>query len=186
MFAPLRSYTPLLVGLLLLLPACTSKPPTVEEQVTALGEIDFNFHVKPILSKNCFQCHGPDGSTREAELRLDVPESAYDSRDSIAAIVPGHPEESLVYQRITERDPESVMPPPESHKTLSDLDIAIIKEWITQGAVYKKHWAFIPPEQPELPTTKMQRWPENEIDYFVLSMLERNGIKPVLVPIQIH
>ncbi|MEM7003353.1 MAG: DUF1549 domain-containing protein, partial [Pseudomonadota bacterium] len=109
---------------------------------------------------------------------MDTPDGAYAARDTVAAITPGNLAKSLVYDRITESDPEAIMPPPESHKTLSELEIGIIKAWIEQGGVYKKHWAFIPPVQPDLPTTKVQRWPENEIDYFVLSMLERNGIKP--------
>lgn len=179
MFALVRNYTPILLAVIAILaPACSSSPPTVEEQIAALGEIDFNFHVKPILSKNCYQCHGPDESTREADLRLDIPEGAYAVRDSAVAIEPGNPGKSLVTERITELNPEEIMPPPESHKSLSELEIGIINAWIEQGAVYKEHWAFIPPVRPDLPTTRMQRWPENEIDYFVLSMLERNGIKP--------
>ena len=178
MFAHFRYLPSLLVALAVLMPACSNQEPSVEEQVEALGEIDFNFHVKPILSQNCYQCHGPDPSTREANLRLDTPEGAYSARDSFPAITPGNLERSLLFGRITDPDPEAIMPPPSTHKSLSKLDIAIIKAWIDQGAIYKEHWAFIPPVQPALPTAKLQRWPQNEIDYFVLSLLEKNGIKP--------
>ncbi len=167
-------------ALVLSLCACSSDstPPSVDEQLEALETVDFNFHVKPILSRNCFACHGPDPSTREADLRLDVEEAAYAERDSFPAVMPGIAEESLVYLRITAGDPEEVMPPPESHKTLSELDVGILKKWIEQGAVYKKHWAFIPPVQPERPSVSRKRWPRNDIDYFVLAGMERQGLSP--------
>ena len=172
----------LLCTLTLLTTSCTQRSGTssVEEQVAALGEIDFNFHVRPILSQNCFQCHGPDEATREADLRLDTPEGAMALRDSIPAITPGAPEQSLLFVRVNSADPEEIMPPVDSHKSLTPLEIAILQKWIQQGGVYKKHWAFIPPERPATPTTKLKRWPENEIDYFVLSMLEDRRIKPGL------
>ena len=158
---------------------CASDPTerSIDEHIASLGEIDFNFHVKPILSQNCYQCHGPDEATREADLRLDTPEGAYAPLDSLPAVSPGSIASSLLYQRITTDDEEERMPPIESHKTLSELDIAILRKWIEEGAVYKEHWAFIPPIRPDIPITRTKRWPQNEIDYFVLAAMEQQGLK---------
>ena len=154
-----------------------SRPPSIEEQVSALGEIDYNFHVKPILSNNCYLCHGPDPGTREADLRLDLPEEAYASRDSFPAIAPGNPEQSLLIQRITSTDIEERMPPPEAHKELTPLDIGILRRWIEQGATFKPHWAFIPPARPATPASSAS-WIQNDIDAFVLAGMEKQGFAP--------
>ncbi len=164
----------------LLLAACNHEPaaPTIEEQLAALGEIDYNFHVKPILSQNCYLCHGPDESSRKADLRLDLAEHAYAMRDSVSAITPGNAEGSLLIHRINTTDPEEIMPPPEAHKTLSDLEKAILEKWITSGAQFKKHWSFIPPERPSSPVIDDPEWANNEIDNFVRQKLQQNGLKP--------
>src|SRR5690606_5043910 len=143
--------------------------------------IDFNFHVKPILSDRCFACHGPDANTREADLRLDLEETAYAALKETPdahAIVPGKPGESMVYLRITTDDPDLVMPPPSSNLKLTPYEIRLIEKWIRQGAEYEDHWAFLPPEKTELPEVKNKDWPQNEIDYFVLERMERAGLEP--------
>jgi mono/diheme cytochrome c family protein len=156
-----------------------STPPSPVDQAAALGEIDFNYHVRPILSQNCYTCHGPDAASREAELRLDTPEGAYATRDSsTAAIVPGDPAGSQVMYRLTATDPEERMPPVDSHYELTPLQIETIRAWIAQGAVYKPHWAFIPPARPATPEVDDAGWPANPIDNFVLATLERERLEP--------
>src|SRR5688572_3003374 len=109
--------------------------------------ISYNYHVRPILSDKCFKCHGPDANKREADLRLDIADSAYaplKETKGAFAIVPGKPGESELYKRISSTDSLYYMPPPVSHlDMLTDHEIAIMKKWIQQGAKYEKHWAFI-------------------------------------------
>src|SRR5687767_6767614 len=114
--------------------------------------LQFNRDIRPILSENCFQCHGQDESRREAKLRLDVRESAVTLRDGIAAIVPGNPAESELVRRITAKAPTDVMPPPESHRTLTAAQIEVLRRWIAEGAEYQGHWAFQPPVRPVVPS----------------------------------
>lgn len=143
--------------------------------------IDFNLHVRSILSESCFACHGPDGMTREAGLRLDTPEGAYShlsTDENRFAIVPGNPMESDVYLRIISDDPDYKMPSPTSNLHLNDRQIEIIKRWIEQGAEYKEHWAFIPPEKTSLPEVSNSDWPINEIDHYVLNLIEERGFQP--------
>src|SRR5215813_15321494 len=117
-------------------------------------EIDYNWHVRPILSENCFKCHGPDASSRKAKLRLDVAEVAKaelpESKGKFA-IVPRHPERSELIRRITSRDPDERMPPESTHKTLTAQQVAILRQWIDNGAEYEPHWVFIPPKRPAVP-----------------------------------
>lgn len=144
-------------------------------------KVDFNFHIKPILSDRCFKCHGPDEKTRVTNLRLDTEEGAFAAIDSIQqhfALVPGVLSKSELYKRITTSDPTEVMPPPNSNLSLSDYEIALIKKWIEEGAEWKKHWSFIPPEQPEPPKVDLAEWPVNEIDQFVLAKLTEKGVRP--------
>lgn len=143
--------------------------------------IDFNLHIRNILSDNCFACHGPDAMAREADLRLDIEEKAFsplgDKKDYFA-IVRGRPGQSEMFKRIISNDPDYKMPSPASNLSLTDREIALIKKWIEQGAEYKPHWAFIPPEKPDFPEVKNPEWPESPIDYFILDELEQNGLKP--------
>ena len=144
-------------------------------------KVGYNLHIRPILSDKCFSCHGPDANMRQAGLRLDVAEEAYKAleKDPDAhALVPGKPEESEVIYRITSTDPTVRMPPVESNLALSTYDIRLIEKWIDQGAKYEPHWAFVPPQKPELPRVKNKAWPRNEVDYFVLAQQERYGLKP--------
>ncbi|MDU0353420.1 c-type cytochrome domain-containing protein [Paraglaciecola aquimarina] len=111
--------------------------------------VDYNFHIKPILSDTCFLCHGPDATNAKAGLSLNTFERAtkHVLESGSHAIVPGKPEESEALQRITSTDPNMIMPPPNSNLTLSDREKALISKWIKQGAEYKKHWSFITPEK---------------------------------------
>ena len=112
--------------------------------------VDFNFHIRPILSNTCYVCHGPDGSSREAELRLDQKEYATAKReDGRRAIVPGRASRSLLIERISSEDPDLRMPPKEENKILAPREVALLRKWINQGAEYKEHWALIPPVAPE-------------------------------------
>ena len=121
--------------------------------------LEFNRDVRPILSENCFQCHGQDAAKREARLRLDERENATRDRDGSAAIVPGKPDDSEVILRITSTDPDEIMPPPDSHKKITPAQIATIRQWIAEGANYEKHWAFIPPRRPVLPEVRVAKRP---------------------------
>jgi hypothetical protein len=146
---------------------------------SALPEtIGYNRHVRPVLSNNCFACHGEDAEAREAELRLDTFKDATRPIDGSAPIVPGAPDKSEMIRRITSDDPDVVMPPPSSHHDLSQRQIALLKRWIKQGAEYQKHWAYIAPKRPTVPDVEQNDWPLNAIDHFVLAKLERNGIAP--------
>src|SRR5690554_5198084 len=147
----------------------------------AKDQISYNFHVRPILSDNCFACHGPDANTREAGLRLDVEEAAYAAlkeNPDAHAIVPGDPDNSEAFRRIISDDPNEKMPPPESHLTLSEEEVSIIRKWVSQGAVYEDHWAFVPPAKTELPDIKDDSWPLNEIDYFIMDKMSEVGLSP--------
>ena len=157
------------------------KPATATTDKNIPELVDFNFHVKPILSDKCFACHGPDAQNQKADLRLDTEEGALaalgDDKDRYP-IVPGKPHKSHVYLRITADDPEHKMPPPESNLVLNETDIAIINKWIEQGAEYKPHWSFIKPERPEVPDIEEASRPKNPIDNFIVDRLHREGLKP--------
>jgi len=142
--------------------------------------VDYNIHIRPILSDRCFKCHGPDANTRKANLRLDTREGALAALKDNAnahAIVPGNPDLSEVFLRVSSSDTSHVMPPPSSNLSLNQDEIDLIKKWIKQGAVYKPHWAFIPPVQHAVPSDK-SGWASNEIDQFILARMEASGLKP--------
>ena len=138
----------------------------------------FNRDIRPILSDKCFACHGFDAKTRAADLRLDLRESAVAQRDTGAAIVPGEPENSNLYKRITTRSSKLLMPPAEHHKPLTPDEIALLTRWIKEGAAYEPHWSFIVPTMPELPAVKNKAWVRNGIDAFVLAKIEAHNLKP--------
>lgn len=155
-------------------------PDSVELAESTLPEtVDYNFHVRPILSDNCFACHGPDQENQQAGLRLDRAEDAYSVLESGMgkAIVPKHPAKSKAFLRMISTDAEQVMPPPDSHLKLSAEEIAIIKKWIEQGAEYKPHWAFVPPTQASLPLVQDEQWIKQPIDHFILDKLNRSGLQ---------
>ncbi|MFT5525552.1 MAG: hypothetical protein ACI9HK_003522 [Pirellulaceae bacterium] len=130
--------------------------------------VSFNRDVRPILSDNCFTCHGPDATHREAGLRLDQSESAYSKLESEAtAIVPGKPAASELVRRITSDDGDQRMPPTDSGKTLTPAEIATLTKWIEQDAEYQQHWSFVPLEPTIIPAVSFGSWPKNPIDNFV-------------------
>ncbi|MBW3627861.1 MAG: DUF1553 domain-containing protein [Gemmatimonadetes bacterium] len=134
--------------------------------------VDFNFHVKPILSDRCFACHGPDGNARRADLRLDT-------EDGIRAVArSGLFGGSELLHRIVSGDSAEVMPPRESGLLLSDYEKAVLARWVDQGAEYKPHWSFMAPVKLAPPAVKDARWAKSPIDRFVLARLEREGLKP--------
>tara|TARA_R110002049_G_scaffold696_6_gene4464 strand:+ start:246922 stop:250140 length:3219 start_codon:yes stop_codon:yes gene_type:complete len=156
-------------------------PKEVEVAYNALPEtIDFNFHVKPILSDRCYACHGPDENTRKAELRLDLEHEAFAKlSNGNHAFVSGRPEKSESIIRVLSDDPEVMMPPPESNLSLTAKEKATIIKWIEQGAKWKDHWAFTVPEKPEVPKKANNSWQgNNAIDFFIQSILKQQGFEP--------
>jgi hypothetical protein len=139
--------------------------------------IEFNKDVRPVLSDNCFQCHGPDSGSRKAGLRLDREEDILADREGSRVVVPGKPAESELIRRITSTDPNEVMPPPELHKTITAEQVKVLRQWITEGATWQRHWAFIAPKKLIVPVDD-SGWAVNEIDRFVLARLKLEGLKP--------
>ena len=143
--------------------------------------LDFNQDVQPILANRCFSCHGPDPEMRKGGLRLDLAEWAMRKRQGRPdAIVPGHPEKSELVKRIESKDPHYLMPQNAQGeaKPMSPGEIAVLKEWIRQGAVYRPHWAFEVPTRPALPAAQRGAWPKNAIDNFILAKLEKENLHP--------
>jgi mono/diheme cytochrome c family protein len=136
--------------------------------------VQYNRDIRPILSQNCFACHGPDSASRKGELRLDQRDAAIAS----AAITPNKPEESSLVERIFSTDPDMQMPPASAHKTLKPEEKEILKKWVAQGAEYQKHWSLIAPVKPAVPEVKDKSWPKSPIDAFILTSLEKNGLTP--------
>ncbi|MCP5118505.1 MAG: DUF1549 domain-containing protein, partial [bacterium] len=139
---------------------------------------DFQQEVRPLLSDNCFHCHGPDPETRMVGLRLDTREGAFGKRDNGTPVVPGKPDESLVYQRLTHRSAALRMPPKSAHKELNQEQIESIRTWIEEGAPWSEHWAFVTPKRPEEPETGNGDWARNPIDRFILKRLEAEKLAP--------
>ncbi len=148
--------------------------------------VDFSREIRPILSKNCFACHGPDAAGRASKLRLDKRDSVIArNKKSDAAIVPGSPNKSELIRRISSADDAERMPPPETKNRLTPKQIATLRRWIAAGAPYAGHWAFVKPQRPPLPPVSRDPagsapngWIRNGIDQFVLARLEKAGMKP--------
>ncbi|HEU4754632.1 MAG TPA: DUF1549 domain-containing protein, partial [Armatimonadota bacterium] len=143
--------------------------------------LDFNRDVRPILAENCFACHGVDRNKRQAGLRLDTAEGATEKlKSGKTAVVPGHPEQSGLIERITARN-ALVMPPAATGKHLTPRQIAVLRQWVAQGGKYAPHWAYILPTRPEpppLPKGGLAKWPLNPIDRFLLARMQQEGLKP--------
>jgi hypothetical protein len=152
----------------MLLPVC----------VSADDPIEFNRDIRPILAGHCFECHGFDEKTREADLRLDTPEGATADHDGTVAVKPGDLAGSEMWNRVTSEDPDVIMPPPSTKKSLTDKEKNLLKQWIEQGAPYQKHWAFESPKARELPEVSNPEWVKSPIDAFILNRLDREGLTP--------
>src|SRR6266511_421875 len=131
-------------------------------------KLSYNRDVRPVLSDNCFFCHGPDQNKRKGKLRLDVREEAISKH----AIVPGKPAESELVKRLYATDPDDLMPPPESHKKLTPAQKEVFRRWIAEGAEYQNHWAYVPPVKPPVSAER------NGIDFLVQMRLKGLGLKP--------
>ncbi len=144
----------------------------------AAGPVDFNRDVRPILSRSCFKCHGPDDKARKAKLRLDVREEAFrEAKSGMRVVAPGKPDESELVYRVFSSEAD-VMPPPATKSTLTAAEKDVLKRWVAEGAEYRPHWAFVAPKRPSLPPVRQADWPRNAIDHFVLARLEAAGLKP--------
>jgi hypothetical protein len=143
------------------------------------GKIDFNRDIRPILSENCYKCHGPDDGARKANLRFDQKGVALKpAKSGHIPVVAGAPEKSEMVARITATDPNKHMPPVQSGKKLSAHQIELLRQWIAEGAPYAMHWAYVKPVRPELSSVNQKEWPRNAIDRFILARLEREGLRP--------
>ncbi len=147
---------------------------TLAPLTVAGGErVEFNRDVRPILSENCYACHGPDKAQRQAQLRLDEREAALKR----GAVVPGKPDDSELVARILSDD-DDVMPPREAHKELTAAQKRTLRDWIEQGAEYQAHWAYVAPVRRPAPEVRDRAWVRSPIDAFLLANLESKGIEP--------
>jgi hypothetical protein len=141
--------------------------------------VDFSRDVRPFLSKNCYACHGPDAAGRASKLRLDKRDSVTaKNKHGDAAVVPGAPDKSELIRRVSSADDSYRMPPPETKNALTPQQIATLKRWVSEGAPYAEHWAFVKPNRPALPAVRDTSWVRNGIDAFVLARLEKEGLRP--------
>ena len=142
--------------------------------------VDFGRDIRPIFSENCYTCHGPDKDKRKAGLRLDLQEDAFKKLDSGGfALVAGKPEQSRLLAVITlPPEDDDHMPPAKTGKKLSSAQVDLLRRWIVQGAKWAEHWSYVAPERPAAPEVKNKKWPRNDVDRFILSALEKKGLKP--------
>ena len=143
--------------------------------------IDFNRDIRPILSENCFHCHGPDANKREADLRLDIEADAKKDLGGYLALKAGDPKNSTVWERVTHDDPDEIMPPPKAKRVLTAAQKELLRRWIEAGAKYEAHWAYVPPRRSvpialKTPTTEARV--RNEIDRYVFARLEAENLSP--------
>jgi hypothetical protein len=155
-------------------------PPRIQaEEVEAKPKpVQFARDIRPLLSENCYACHGPDAKKREADLRFDLEDAAKADRGGYQAIVPGNSSESEMYLRVSAEDPEFRMPPTSSGHALKPDEIELLRRWIDEGAEWQGHWSLIPPVRPGAPAVTDSSWPRNAIDTFILARLEAEGLAP--------
>ncbi|XOV72518.1 MAG: PSD1 and planctomycete cytochrome C domain-containing protein [Verrucomicrobiota bacterium] len=140
--------------------------------------LSFSSDIRPLISKYCVSCHGPDKAQREADLRLDTREGAYADLGGYAAIVSGKPDESEFYRRLIITDKDDLMPPPDAKNPLSPEDLATFRRWISEGGAYEDHWAFAPPVRTNVPEAGNGKWGKNPIDAFIMEKLNEQGLEP--------
>jgi hypothetical protein len=150
----------------------------VSPRARAAAAVNFDRDIRPILSDNCFHCHGPDPKARKAKLRLDTREGLYAAIKNRKPFVPGKLEASEAIRRIFSKDADERMPPSDSTRKLSVKQMEQMKAWVEQGAKWQQHWAFEKPVHPAAPKTKNTKWSRNDIDRFVLARLEAEGLSP--------
>ena len=181
MSSPKRHCGLLLAFLLLssLFPPSTTSAAESAAAAAPPAEIDFQRDVRPLLSRHCFKCHGPDDKARKSKLRLDLRDDALrPAKSGKSAIIPGKPDASELLLRINAPDAADLMPPPETKNPLTAAQKKILHRWIAAGAEYRPHWAFVAPRSAPLPRILNERWPKNPIDDFVLARLEASGLQP--------
>jgi hypothetical protein len=164
------------VGALAVVVLCSASP--IRAATPAGRPVDFNRDIRPILSDNCFACHGPDEQKRKAKLRLDTPQGIVADLGGYQAIKPGNPKASEVWKRIVTTDPDEIMPPPESHKKLKPADKELLRRWIEQGAKFAGHWSFSSVEPVAPPKARSTRWVRNDIDRFIAAKIEEKKLTP--------
>ncbi|MHB8638003.1 MAG: DUF1553 domain-containing protein [Fimbriimonadaceae bacterium] len=143
------------------------------------GAVNFGRDVRPIISAHCFKCHGTDAAKAAAGLRLDTFAGATKQLGDGAAVAPGDPAKSLLLRRVSEKNADMRMPPPDAGlPALTTDEIAVLRKWILSGAKYAKHWSFVPPEMPAIPAVTNPKWCRNLVDRFVLAKLDAAGLKP--------
>ena len=135
-----------------------------QAQAQSVDPVDFSSQIRPILSSRCFRCHGSDGGSRKAKLRLDLREEAIKEHKGARPIVPGDAAHSEMIRRITSEDADDRMPPAEAGAPLKQNEVALLKQWIEEGALYTPHWAFVKPARSRVPSVKATSWPRNPID----------------------
>ena len=151
---------------------------SAEHHETPQATLNYNLDIRPILSDNCYACHGPDAKSRQANLRIDTKEGAFSEPSGYPVIVPGNPEESELHLRIISNDDNYRMPPAGFNKTLTPAQIEAITQWIREGAKWEEHWAFTTPTRPTPPDVTNGDWVRNPIDTFILSRLEKEDLQP--------
>jgi hypothetical protein len=141
----------------------------------AADRVDYDRQILPILSDNCYKCHGPDEGARKAHLRLDTKEGAFRQKNGKTILVAGHSDQSELIRRITSTDPDQHMPPPASHRKLTAAQVELIRNWVDQGGRWETHWAFVAPIRPAVPASS-DAWCRNDIDRFILADLKKAGL----------
>ncbi len=144
----------------------------------AEAPVDFDRDIRPILSDQCFHCHGPDAKNQKSEFRLDTKEHLFADLGGYFGVKPGSLEDSELHWRIRSDDPADQMPPPDSNRSLTSEQKDLLDRWIREGAPYAKHWSFEPPVRAEAPEVRIAEWNRNPVDRFILAKLEREGLKP--------
>jgi hypothetical protein len=151
--------------------------PRAQAATDSSPAINFSRQVLPVLSDNCFKCHGPDEKARKAHLHFDSREGAFRIKDGKSVIVPGDSGKSELIRRLSSTDPEVIMPPPKSGRTLSPAQVAAIKSWVEQGARWETLWSLIPPKMPVPPEVSDASWVRNQIDRFIVARLDQEHLK---------